>query len=332
MSARHAGARNGWFALGLSLLIAIPGCASTAPTGPADNPSPAASSSLASPVSPGTSVTATIPAAHDLFTPGLAQQAVTELVAAAEGKPVVRLVLDRTRARLTFVDAGDRPRSLVWQAGVITPSDDGTDLVAAASFDPARFNLTDVAALFATAADLSGSSTRQELQINEYDRGRIFMTITTSPESSTVFFDLDGVPVPRLDFAVDADLAAGIQDVLVNRLLVVEVGLDHPSQIWVDVVTSPGILERRIRPANQPMYYTQRRETAATSEFEASLIDPAVLARLIRIAPGLYGKQPDSPVSLRILQPADAAAPRVEVGVGASELVTDLAGAPLPES
>ncbi len=134
-------------------------------------------------------------AAHDLFAKGLASQVVAELVAAAAGKPVVRVVMDRTQARLTYVDEGDRPRSVVWLAGKITPSDDGTDLVAATSFDPTTVQPVRCGeTLFPIAAEVSGSAERQELQINEYDHRQILMTVTTSPESSTVFFDRDGVP------------------------------------------------------------------------------------------------------------------------------------------
>lgn len=309
------------------VVSALSGCFSPIPA-PSGSPSPSA---VPNP-SPSASATSSIPAAHDLFTAGLAQEVVVELVAAADGKPVVRVVLDRTKARLTYVDEGDRPRSLVWQAGTITPSDDGTDLVAAVSFDPNRFNLTDVAVLFATAAELSGSSTRQELQINDYDHGEVLMTITTSPESSTVFFDRDGTPIPRLDLDVDADLARALDDVLASRALVVEVGITRGQQVWTDVVVGPGVIERRIRPVNMPMYLAQRRETPNTQQFDASLVDPAVLGLLLRTAPGLLGKQPDSPVSLRVLQPMDADKPRIMVDADGAQLVTDLAGAPITEA
>lgn len=271
-----------------------------------------------------------MPVAYDLFTQGRATEVVAQLVAAAEGRPIVRLVLNRTSARLTFVADGERPRSVVWQAGRISPSDDGTDLVAATSFDPLRFNLSDVEGLFATAADVSGSKSRQELQINEYDHGEIYMTVTTTPESSTVFFDRDGVLVPRLRFAVEEDVAIGVADVLAGRLIVIEIGM-KAEQVWADVLASPGVVERRIRPANQPMYLTQRRETPAGGQFEASLVDANLLARLMRVAPDLVGEEPGSPVSLRVVQPDADAQPQIMIDVNGAQVVTDLSGAPLPE-
>lgn len=325
-SARQPGSpvvRLFWLTLMSWLVILLSGCIHATPANPEGRPG--------SPSVPSTPATPSIPAAHDMLTPGLAQEVTAELVAAAGGDPIVRLVLDRTRLRITYVAEDARPRSLVWQAGAITPSDDGTDLVTAVSFDPNRFNLTDVATLFTTAAGLSGSNTRQELQINEYNHGQVLMTITTTPESSTVFFDREGVLIPRLDLGIDADLARGLGDVLDGRVMVVQIGITRSQRVWADLVVSPGIVERRIRPVNMPMYLTQRRETPGTEQFDASLVDPAVLGLLLRTAPGLLGEDPGTPVSLQVFQPEDAPAPRIVVDVAASQLVTDLAGAPLTE-
>lgn len=314
------------------LVILLVACGHQAPV---QTSSPTTPSPTATPSGSGATLanaTATpLPVAYDLFTKGRATQVVAQLVAASDGKPVVRLVVDRTRARLTYVDEGDRPRSVVWEAGKISPSDDGTDLVASTSFDPLMFDLSDVETLFQIAATISGSSARQELQIVEYDHGQIYMTVTTTPESSTVFFGRDGVPVARLNLTLADNLATGISDALVDRSLVVEVGVSGSDQVWVDVVLSPGIVERRIRPANQPMYLAQRRETPSGEQFDAALIDPQVLALLMRTAPGLLGEDPAAPVSLRITQPAGASAPRVALQVESAQLITDLAGEPLLE-
>lgn len=319
---------HAWCCLLLALLV---GCAHTPNRTPTPTPTPtqpsATSAVSSASVTPSPS---TLPVAYDLFTKGRAAEVVAQLVAAADGKPVVRVVLNRTSARLTYVDEGERPRSVVWQAGRISPSDDGTDLVAATSFDPLRFNLSDIETLFATAAEVSGSKSRQELQINEYDHGQIYLTVTTTPESSTVFFDRDGVLVPRLDFSVAQDVATGIADVLENRLIVIEIGM-NADQVWADVLVSPGVVERRIRPANQPMYLTQRRENPPGGQFEASMVDPEVLARLMRIAPDLVGEVSGSPVAVRVFQPVVDAQPQILVDVDGTQLVRDLSGVPLAE-
>lgn len=273
--------------------------------------------------------TVTIAPADDLFSPGRAEAVVAQLIAAADGAPIVRLVLDRTRARLTYVDEGDRPRSVIWLAGVVSPSDDGTDLVVASSFDPSRFNLSDVAGLFATAARISGSTERQELQINEYDDGSVYMTITTTPESTTVFFDHTGEMIPRLNLLRDADVAIALDDVLANRLLVVAVGINRGEMLWADVVASPGVLERRMRPALLPMYHAQRRENPSTEQFEVSDLDPEVLATLLRTGPGLLDKAPGSAVTLLVSWPSDSDEPVIKVEVDGDSLLTDLAGVPI---
>lgn len=307
-------------------MLALSSCAATLPAQTTSrSPSPSMSA---------TPSASAIPASHDLFAPGLAQQVVSELVTAAAGKPVVRVVINRTQARLTYIGDGDRPRSMVWLAGVITPSDDGTDLVAATSFDPNTFNLSDVASLFTIAAQVSGSAERQELQINEYDHRQILMTVTTSPESSTVFFDRDGNPIPRLDLTVDKDLAIGLNDVYYHRRFVLTVSVTVDSadvmssadQVWVDVLDTPGVVERRIRTATVPMFITRHRETPSTLPFDQTVIDPAVIGQLIRTAPLLL-EQPDvTTVTVTVNQPADADQPRITVESGGSKVVTDLMG------
>ncbi len=326
----RAGQRVARSAPGLALVLVLSSCIVPSGGGPelgTISPTPSASASATA----SATATPSLPAAHDLYVPGLAAEVVGQLAEAAAGRPIVRVVLDRTMARLTFVAEGDRPASVVWQAGVITPSDDGTDLVAAVAFDPARFNLSDVAALFSTAAEISGSRERQQLQINEYDHGDVFMTVTTTPESTTVFFDREGSPIPRLDLSVDADIARGLADVLNGRLLVVAVGITESEQVWADLVTSPGVIERRIRPAKMPMYLAQRREEPNGEQFDVSVVDPAVLGNLLRSAALMLEEDADSPVSLQVSQPAGSTVAQIVVDVAGSEVVTDLMGVPVTD-
>lgn len=311
------------------LLLVVSGCGAGGQ--PTNSSAPGSPSAPASASSPATSASSSLPAGHDLFTPGLAQSVVAQLIEAAGNRPVVRVVLNRTQARLTYVAAGQRPGSVVWQAGQITASDDGTDLVAAVSFDPNRFNLSDVATIFAAAAQIAGSDQKQELQINEYDHGQVLMTVTTSPESSTVFFDRAANAIPRLKLSSEADLAIGIGDVLANRLLVVAVGINATDQVWADLIASPGVLERRIRPANLPMYRSQRREEPRGEQFDVSLVDPAVLGLLLRTGPGLLDKPADAAVAITVSQPIGAASPQILVEVGGAQLITDLSGKPITE-
>lgn len=288
----------------------------------------------AAPATPGAtgSPSSSIPPEYDLFVPGRAREVANALTAAAGGRPIVRLVLDRTRARLTYVNQGNRPQSFVWSAGTITPSDDGTDLVSATGFDLATFNLDNVASLFAQAQAISGSSGKQELQISEYDHGQVLITITTTPESTTVFFTAAGELIPQLDLKNDSDLALGLADVTVGRLFVVAIGIKGGDQIWADVVASPGVIERRIRGTKVPMYLAKRRETTNAHQFDPSAIDMSVVARLVRTAPGTLGKPSTSPVTVTIQQPKSAPAPRIYLDVNGAQLITDLQGTPVSGS
>jgi len=325
-------ARAGWVATLTALALLGVSCGE--PIGPAASTSTPASTSAdsATPGADESSSASSISPEYDLFVPGRAREVVDALTAAANGRPVVRLVLDRTQARLTYVDQGDRPQSFVWSAGEITPSDDGNDLVAAASFDPSGFDLDDVVSLFDQAEQISGSSGKQELQISEYDHGQTLITITTTPESTTVFFTAQGDLIPRLDLKDEDDLAQGLADVMLDRLFVVAIGVKDADQIWADVVASPGVMERRIRGSKVPMYLSQRHETTSAHQFDPSVIDMSVLARLVRTAPGILGKPSADQVTITVQQPKDASEPRIYIDVDGDQLVTDLQGSPVSES
>ncbi|MGI5951598.1 MAG: hypothetical protein ACOX61_07100 [Brooklawnia sp.] len=300
----------------VALLAMVLAACSNPPVGrPSPTPTPTATASHAQP--------------HDLLAPGMAEEVVERLVQAADGRPIVRVIIDRTRAHLTYLGEGDRPASFTWLAGVVSPSDDGTDLALdATSFDPNRFNLSNIAALFQVAGMIAESTSRQQLQITEYDHGQVYMSVTTSPESTTVFFDQDGILIPQLDLTADADIAEGIDAVLDGRVFVVELGFSETEQVWADVLAGAGVLERRIRPLRRPMYLAQRRESPGTQLFDATQLDVAALGRLLRGATIMLEQPPDTPVVIRITQPADAPAPLITIEAGGSQLVTDLSGEP----
>lgn len=302
--------------LSIVLAVLLGACANPPSTRPLHSPTPTPEP--------------TVSAAHDLLSPGMAEKVVADLVNAAQGRPIVRVVIDRTRARLTYVGEGNRPHSIVWLAGVISPSDDGTDLVSTTkSFDPTRFNLSDVATLFTLAGMISGSTSRQELQINEYDHGQVYLTVTTSPESTTVFFDRDGILITQLDLTRDHHIAKGVEEVLDGRAFALELGFTSDQQVWADVLASPGVIERRIRPLQRPMYLSQRRETPAGLPFDVGQIDLLVVGRLSRTAPALLDKPAASPVTLTIDQPAQATEPQITISVDGAQLELDLAGSPV---
>ena len=293
---------------------------------PTPTPTPSAPGNSAT---PSRSTTLSIDPAHDLFTPGLAAQVVAELAGKARG-PIVRVVIDRTQVRLTYVASGDRPATLKWTKGETTESDDGTDLVTATPFDPAAFNLTDIAALFAQASEIAGDDTRQELQINEYNLGQVLMTVTTNPETTTVFFNADGTLIPRLDLTDNEALATAIADATAGQAPDAVV-IDRDQQVAADYRRPNGIVERRIRPMTGPVYITRRKETLSTIAFDPAQIDVAVVGRILRTYPGMLSNSSASPITITISREAEDPQPRLRVAVGNQVEVLDLTGVPVDE-
>jgi len=258
-------------ALAVGLLLAsLAGC------GPTATPS----------ASPSASTLTT--AAPDLTAPGAAQRAVEALQADAGGHPVVRVTVQRTGATLTYV-ADAQAVTLGWTDGVIAPVQSNVTFVDQQSFNPAAYSLGDVGALFRQAADVAGSDTAQELQINEYNQGRVLMTVTTTPESATVFFSPDGTIIPVLDLTTAAGLAQAIADTTTGTTGVVALGLDAGGW-WADVRVGPTQVEHRVRPAKLPAYTVVRDERNTATPFAPGLADPAVIASLLAAAPGRLGR------------------------------------------
>ena len=265
----------------------------------------------------------------DLFIPGQAQQVVAGLADRAAG-PIVRVAITRTSAQVTYVGEGDRPASVSWDRGEVSTNDEGTDLVTAASFNPADFDLSDVAALFAQAAEISGSSEEQQLQINEYNQGQILITVTTYPETTTVFFTPDGTLIPRLDLTDDEDLATAIADVTKgeapNTLVITP-----DQQVAADYQLADGIVERRTRPANGPVYTTQRKDEISPLTFDQAQLDVATLGVIIRTYPGMLSRSADSPITLTIARSLSDPAPRIRVEVEGEVAVLRLDGTRVDE-
>jgi len=228
------------------------------------------------------------PAAPDLTVPGEAQRAVEALQVEARGNPVIRVTVRRSGATLTYVTDGQAV-TLGWTGDAIAPIQSNVTYVDQQSFNPAAFFLDDLGALFRQAADVAGSAVAQELQINEYNPGRVLMTVTTTPESETVFFSPDGTMIPVLDLATAAGLSQAMADTTAGATRVIGLGLDSEGW-WADVRVSATQVEHRVRPAKLPAYTVLRNERNTATPFAPGLADPAVIASLLAEMPQQLGR------------------------------------------
>lgn len=310
---------------GLAALAGLTGCSTPeTPVGPQPSLKPSSTTPAPTPSD-------AVDARFDLFRPGRVTQVIDDLCAAVSDHPIVRVTITRTTASVTYTTKKDEPHTLKWDKGRITPNDEGTDVVSATPFDPHDFNLDDIAALFTQAAEISGSAFQQTLQITNFNGDQLAMTITTYPESITVFFNADGTLVPIIDLTTPEGISIGLADVTTGRSVVRAVGVTSGSQVWADVATDSGVLERRIRPSHVPMYRASRREQNVDIPFEPAKIDPEVIARLVRTGAGLVDGDPHRPTDLTISRPPDESDPVIVISQGTNSTTLSLDGEALSE-
>ncbi|WP_028821952.1 hypothetical protein [Propionimicrobium lymphophilum] len=261
----------------------------------------------------------------ELLTPGAAQKIVGELLGQiADPSSVVRLRITGDQARLTYVDEWSKPVSEIWRDGKITTQDEGTDTVVSSSFDPRDFNISDVGAMFEKSAQLCGSAENQELQITEYANSKILMTVSTTPESSTVFFRPDATVIMPLDFTSAEDVSQALTEAVGPSTRILAAGLTA-DQLWVDVASGPGTVTRRIRKTSVPVYSLQRKQSISDEPFAPSLIDAKILAE--KFAAAAESESKDFVATVK--QQEDEDQPFINFSYGGTQELASLDGTPV---
>ncbi|MDR0959024.1 MAG: hypothetical protein LBM23_01460 [Propionibacteriaceae bacterium] len=264
---------------------------SATPSG-GDQPSPSTAEPTASP-SPSPSVTA-----RPLH-PGVAETAIEEILAAAGTTHAVKVDITAEEVTVAVV-TGRTARTFAWRSGVVSAIESDTAYVGQVIFDPRDFALADPGALLRRAGTIAGSTAGQQLQIVEYDDRAVYMTVTTTPESRTVFYRPDGSLVAALDVASEAGLAEGWADAVgsltaVRRITVSTAG----ESVAVETPGAPGSVVTTTRSGFlPPRSVTRSGDDADLLDLDPGVVDPAVVARLIAAAPGLTGAEAEAGVVL----------------------------------
>jgi len=258
-----------------------------------------------------------------LSQPGVAVGAVKALVAKAGTNLAIRLAVTDTTASMTYV-ADDKAVTLDWQGGVVAAEDSDITYVGQAIFDVNSFNLADVGAMFAQAAALTGSDAKQELQINEYNTGRVLMTVTTSPESQTIFFRADATIINWLKFDQTAGVAEALRDVATGTD-VIAVGLNDQG-LYADAKVDSSTIERIVRPAKLPAYTAMRNASSDLTPFDPSTLDAGVLASMLSVKAVTLSGNADPTATWVIDTRDNLGTPTIRLTVGLTTRVYDLAG------
>ena len=301
-----------------ALLVAalLTGCQPPLPTGPTTAPS----SPVATPAPP----------SLDLTLPGQARHMVGRLLrAAGDGELIMVAVTAETATISVLGPDGGEPVTWAYRDGRIQQVDSDLQYVDQASFEIDDFDLSDLGRLFRVAAALSGSTEQQTLQIVDYSGGRVVMTVTTNPESRTVFFDPDGTLLSELDYHTEKGVTEGLAVVLEGRVAVQRVGVDSGTGAWVEYRGPESTTVHRPRPAKVPVTTVSRDEVLDLDGFAAGTVDPAAVWRVVERE--LAGEE-DVPWRVTIDDRRETGTPRMYFTVGADEFVTDLSGYRIRES
>jgi len=207
-----------------------------------------------------------------------ADEVVAELHRVASELPALKLDVTATQATLTVLDHEDQVRTYRWRDGVISVADSDVQNLGQASFNPTTFPLGDLRRILDVAALHATSSENQVLQVVEYRGGEVYMTVTTRPESSTVFFHRDGTVVKALDTHSVADITSGLKAVTGATQVVLAVGFSPQEGYWADVPKGEGVIERRTRLGSLPTFTAQRTETLGLEPFDPLLLDASVIS------------------------------------------------------
>jgi len=303
---------------GLALAIVTTGCGPSSTT----DPTPGVSESATPSPSP--------TPALDLLAPGVARTVVDLLREAAGVSGIIKVDVDATTASLAVV-VDNEAHTYAWTAGTIAEVESDVAYVQQATFDPDDYNFDDVAAMFAEAAKISGSSSNQQLQIVEYNEGRVMMTVTTRPESMPVFFRPNATPIDQLDLTSASGLETAINDATDGHDEVLSMGYTENEGFWVDTPgAAEGQIDRRTRAAKLPAWTATRKENTSFVPYAVSMVDPETIATLLTVLPTRVDKD-GANISFTIDTRDQRSQPTIHFDVGGTTVITDLTGRDMTE-
>ncbi|MGB7962053.1 MAG: hypothetical protein WCF12_03705 [Propionicimonas sp.] len=275
-------------------------------------------------LSPSASVT---PASRDFTLPGAAEREIGDLMAAANSSQLIMAQVARDTASISVLAEGDKPQTWAYRDGEVKQVTSDLAYVDQATFDIDDFNISDVGSLFAAAAEQSESEENQTLQIVDYSGGQVMMTVTTNPESRTVFFNPDGSLLETLDFQTLDGLTAGFKEVVGIRSLAYSVGIKTSLGIWADfpALTSTTVT-RRQRTAKVPATTIARSEETSLPLISTSHIEPTTIWEVAQRTIREKNQALDTEWSVEIDDREERGAARMYFTVGGDSLVTDLDG------
>lgn len=315
----------------VALAAVVAGCTAPAPglTGsatPTALPTPSGPTAAPSPTFTGSPIPdSQLPLDFAVAQPlvdGSAGPVVEELHRVAGGLPVLKVDVTAVAATLSALLPDRTVATFQWRDGVIARVDSDVQYFDQATFDPHDYPLESVGRMF-DVADLRGVRGELILQIVDYRAGQVLMTVTSRPESETVFFRQDGSAVAVLGVTSVADITAGVGEVVGQSTQAYAVGFNATRGYWADLPDEEdGVVLNRARVGAVPVFETRRSEAVAVPAFDPTLIDPAALAKAV----AQFQDSPDQQCDVVIDMSLERSAPVVRVDCEGSIHYADLEG------
>lgn len=195
-------------------------------------------------------------------------------MAATGSSSVVRAEVTKATASVSVL-VKDEVRTWSYRDGAIKQSASELAMSEQTPFSLTGFALDNVGELFRLAGAVSGSTKDQQLQVTVYSAGKILMTVTTVPETKTVFFEPSGVLVPVLDFGTQAGITAGLADVIGATTTATSVVVSSAQGVTMDSPSTQRISVRWHRAASVPTTSVQRSDnTTGVTVFDPHRVTP----------------------------------------------------------
>ncbi len=196
-------------------------------------------------------------------------------------RPALKLDVTADEVTLIVLDREKQARGYRWREGIIESAVTDVEYLGQTIFWPTDFALDNVELIFDNAALLGTSSSGQNLQVVEYRPGQVLMSVTTTPESATIFFQPDGSVFRSLNTTSVADIREGIAAVTRSTSRVYSLGFNARLGYWAELPVGEDMTERRSRMGNRPTYVSRRSGTSPLEPFNPDLIDAVTLAQTI---------------------------------------------------
>lgn len=251
--------------------LLLVGCGPTPPATPESPSTPASVNPTAFP--------RPLPVTGNLTDGSNALRVVKALDDAAGHRPALKLDVTPDSATLTVLTGDRQALAYQWSNDALDLATTDFQYLKQGTFTPTDYPLASIGTMFKEAQRL-GVKGDLVFQIQEYGQGSITQSISSRPETTTVFFRPDATPVPRIGVETARDVAAGLEAVTKGLPRITQFGFSKERGYWAFAPADEQIVTR-IRKDQVPTFETRKSGTTEDMPFDASLIDPAAALQAI---------------------------------------------------